>query len=211
MEGNSDSDECENSIPAHKAVMVIPYRSASAIVWSSSRRIVLPASIARTRPPDFPHGLDGGSSDRGNVECMSCSGLATLTTTNPLPRQSSPARLMATVRPSNGLHREDGALANHHALADVETPHLLGQLPAVSDVALFGGGRFSLGQDAGIHEQLRAEFEGRGTDEAISGKFVDEGQCNGVVAIVARVYESTRRESSANPAAASTSEMARTC
>ena len=125
---------------AGRATMHRPYLLARAIVSCSSIMIVLPASMARTRPPARCMFSMVETPTVGTSKRISCCGLATLTTVKP-PRGRARRRGECLIGALDRLDGEHGPLLDRDALADVEPAHLLGQLPAEVDVLFFLGRR----------------------------------------------------------------------
>ena len=102
--------------------------------------------------------------------------------------------------PSIASMAQDGAIFDDHALADVETAHLLGHFPAERNVLSLSGRRHMLGQTALGYEQLRGVIGRRSKyHPSLTEGFDDRSQERVVAAVFTSQDEMGIERSQAGP------------
>lgn len=102
----------------------------------------------------------------------------------------------AGVGPFDRLDRQDGAVFDGDALADVEPPHLFGDVPTEADVAIELGGAVFSGEPPFVGEQFGGEVGRRGHGHGMSLVHLGHRGQQGIVPRVALAAEQQRAEGS---------------
>ena len=93
----------------------------------------------------------------------------------------------AGVRAFDRFDGDHGAVLDANALADIETTHLLGDLPTKLDVLLLCGRRRPAGDLSLFHKKLRSEIGGGMKFDSLGGKGVGQRAEQRIILIVARM------------------------